>query len=57
MTIGYFFNKESNLKTIKPIWQEQPTKKMTLKEIEQKLGYPIEIVEESDEEGDNHEDE
>ena len=25
--IGYFFNKESNLETIKPIWQEQPTKK------------------------------
>lgn len=53
MTIGYFFNKESNLKTIKPIWQEQPTKptkKMTLKEIEQKLGYSVEIVEESEKE-------
>ena len=50
MTIGYFFNKESNLETIKPIWQEQLTKKMTLKEIEQKLGYPVEIIEESEKE-------
>lgn len=50
MTIGYFFNEESNLETIEPIWQEQPTKKMTLKEIEQKLGYSVEIVEESEKE-------
>lgn len=55
MTIGYFFNKESNLKTIKPIWQEQPTKKMTLKEIEQKLGYSVEIVEESEKEKEDEE--
>lgn len=50
MTIGYFFNEESNLETIEPIWQEQPTKKITLKEIESKLGYPVEIVEKSEKE-------
>ena len=53
--IGYFFNKESALETIKPIWTEQSAKKkkMTIKEIEQELGYPVEIVEESEKEKEN----
>lgn len=45
--IGYFFNKKEIPDHIKPIWVEPtaPTaKKMTLKEIEKELGYPIEII-------------
>lgn len=33
-----------NNKNVKLIWQRQQPKKMTLKEIEKELGYPIEII-------------
>lgn len=45
--IGHFFNRKEIPDFIKPIWVEPtaPTaKKMTLKEIEKKLGYSIEII-------------
>ena len=49
--IGYFFNKKEIPYFIKPIWVEPTAKKMTLKEIEKELGYPVEIIPESESEG------
>ena len=49
--VGYFFNKGKVSELVKPIWVELTAKKMTLKEIEKELGYPLEIVPESESEG------
>ena len=49
--IGYFFNKKEIPDFIKPIWVEPTVKKMTLKEIEKALGYQVEIIPESESEG------
>ncbi len=51
VVVGNFFNKGKISESVKPIWIEQPKKKMTLKEIEKELGYPVEIVPESESEG------
>ena len=49
--VGYFFNRGETSKLIEPFWVEPTAKKMTLKEIEKKLGYPVEIIPESESEG------
>ena len=48
--IGDFFNKGKISELIKPIWIEQTAKKMTIKEIEKELGYPVEIISEPESE-------
>lgn len=48
--IGDFFNKGKISRSEKPIWEEQPLRKMTLeeilKEIKEELGYQVEIISE-----------
>lgn len=51
--MGYFFNKNTVPDFIKPIWVEPSKKKMTLKEIENELGYPVEIISEPGSEDEN----